>query len=230
MERRERPELYQTEPAGDGCHACERDFESLFDFPIVRVAAFDRTVIPTDLVLPDAWEIFVDPEAKVGNRKVPAEIKALFDDENVVKGRRQDSESSVWRDTVNHDGWQWSRIKHGEDNVNSSYSKARILFGGGSHIASVVEPYLPQLEGFVHRLVRPDELKLSKIAINFTNGTQFTFPKACLEFDDNHLHQESTRKASLVVYTEHGMAPGGGTLLGKIAEIATLSYEGRIYK
>ena len=101
---RERPELSQTEPAGDKCHACNRDFESIFDFPIVLVTAFERTPISTNLVLPDEREIFVDPQARVGNRKVPAGIKDLFDDESVVKERRQYGEGTLWRDIVDYEG------------------------------------------------------------------------------------------------------------------------------
>jgi len=139
MERGRR-ESSETEIAADKCPACDRGFESLFDFPVVQITALERTPIPSDLILPEDWEIFVDPEAKSGNRKVPSEVKALFDDETVVKGRVQYGNGTLWRDTVEYEGWQWSRIKYGDE---GHYNKAKILLGGGIIIASAVEPYIP---------------------------------------------------------------------------------------
>lgn len=223
---RTRPELSDTEPAGDKCHSCDRDFESLFDFPVVKVTAFERTSISTDLVLPDVHEIFVDPQSKSGNRRVPPEVKALFDDENVVKGRRQDGEGSVWRDTVDYDGWQWSRIKYGEDDTKSSYHKAKILLGGGIIIATAVEPYLSQLEGMVNQLVHPSDLKPPEIKIDFPEGTPINLSKDPVRFVRS---AKDPTECRLEVESSWGRA-AGMTLMNSVAQVGSISYEGRVYK
>lgn len=224
---RHRSELVLTEPAGDKCHACDRDFESLFDFPVVQVTAFERTSIPSDLVLPDEHEIFVDPKSKSANRRVPPEIKALFDNERVIKGRRQDGEGSAQRETVDYDGWQWSRIKYGEDNTNSSYHRAKMLPGGGIIIATAVEPYLSQLEGMVNQLVSPSDLRPPEIKIDLPEGTPIRMPKNPVHFDSDT--KGSVGKCRLQVESLWGRT-AGITLMNKVALIGIISYEGRVYK
>ena len=151
----------------------------------------------------------------------------MFDDESVVKGRRQDGEGSVWRDTVDYDGWQWSRIKYGEDDANSSHHKAKMLPGGGIIIAAAVEPYLSQLEGMVNQLVHPSDLKPPEIKIDFPEGTPIKMPAAPVQFVRDV--KGSVGKCRLEVESSWGRA-AGMRLMNRVAQVGSISYEGRIYK
>ena len=128
---------------------------------------------------------------------------------------------------MDHEGLQWSRIKHGDDYKNWSYHKARLLPGGGVLIATAVEPYLSHLGEQVGKLVRPAELKPPEVKIDLPEEAKLKLRKDALAFvsDDNG----SRGSVRLAVHSYRGRA-AGMQLSATVAELGQLRFQGRIYK
>lgn len=219
------PRTSETVQAADKCYACQRGLESLFDFPIVQLTGFERVPMPTDLVLPHETEIYVEPGSNQGNSKVPEDVMALFQDETVAKERRLSGE--VWTDIINHEGWQWQRLNYGKD--ANLYQRAKIFEGGGTLLYPQIEPFLAKLEGLVGQELPTLELEPPEIKIEFPEASPIRrLPEKPLLYAEQP-HQGSLRKVDLNVCRYGGRIPGG-VVMPIVAKVATLSYEGRLYK
>ncbi len=219
------PRTSETVQAEDKCYACQRGLERFFDFPVVQLTGFERVSIPTDLVLPHEIEIYVEPSSIGGNQKVPEDVMALFHDETVTKERMLSGDA--WTDFINHEGWQWQRIKYEGD--ASLYQRARIFEGGGNFITLAIEPFLAKLESLVGQELPTLELEPPEIKIEFPEASPIRrLPEKPLLYTEQP-HQDSLRKVDLDVCRYGGRIPGG-IVMPIVAKVATLSYEGRLYK
>src|SRR3989344_1668610 len=176
----------ETIQASDKCYACRRGLECLFDFPVVKVTGFKRIQVHTDLVLPrDRGVIFVDPDnksIKSINWEVPKEVKALFDDDTVVKEQKLSDFMTV--DLVNFEGYQWGRQRFGKGG-ESLYHRAKILPGGGDLIRPVVEPFLSKLEGLVGQEIATADLKPPAVTFDFSSEAGLILSSKPLHFQED---------------------------------------------
>ena len=215
----------ETAQASDKCYACRRDLEHLFDFPIVQVTGFERLPIPNQIVLPQDREIFVDPDAKSSNRRVPEEVKALFDDDAVTKGKKPYGSMTI--DLVNFEGYQWSRQKFSEVG-ESWYHRAKLLPSGGDLIRPVVEPFISKLESLVGQEVATVDLKPPAVTFDFPSEAGLSLSSEPLFFQEDD-HKDTQRRAELHIYSHAGRI-GLNQLMSSVAKIATLNYQGKVYK
>ena len=80
----------------------------------------------------------------------------------------------------------------------------------------------------VSQLVHPSDLKPPEIKIDFPEGTTIRLPKKPVQFVGESV-QGSTRKCRLEVESSMGRA-AGMDFMNSVAQVGSISYQGRIYK
>jgi len=218
-------ERAETIQAADQCYACEKKLERLLDFPIVQITGFERLSIPTDLVLPQEREIYVDPDSDTSNRRVPEEIKALFENEAVEKQEALFGETL--RDTIVHQGWQWQRIRY-EGSESSHYQRAKIHPNVGELLTSAIEPFLSKIEGLAGQEVASLELNPPEMSIVLPGDPPFNFLQTPLAFSEDE-DQKGIRQAKLHLMSYAGQI-GLSQMQSYVLQVASLNYEGRLFK
>ena len=123
------------------CPSCDREFERIFDYPLVHVVKFERLPISSELVLPDfGYEIFVGPDSRCGNRRPPQEVLDFF------KANKKEEE-------FEHKGYTW--YKQGDWNF-ANYRKG--IKNAKDIIMAQINPYFENLEKLVGKEVSTKQI------------------------------------------------------------------------
>lgn len=202
----------------DRCPSCERDFTSLYDYPTIYVAGFERTEIPVDLKIPGrvgdyVATLFVHPDSVLMNPKIPKRVVELFQHPKIVEDPRSEY--------VDYKGWEWIRLwKWPQIPLEESYfvlTKKNVR----NIVDFRVNRFLASLDILLGkevpaRLLQPPKLpKAVPYSLSFIeNGASFGEKPSEAGFKAAHLYLQDRESQSL--------DPGRTITFG------TLYYEGRI--
>lgn len=199
----------------DKCPACEREFKSLNDYPLIYVASFNRKSIPSDLKFPfHDWTLFVGPNSEVNNERPPAEVLDFFKQN---RGAKQ----------FEYNGWKWK--------LNGKWENGHYMRENPDQkeiIITKLNPYLDKLESLVGKEVPKAEL-LPHFPRDSYFKCSFAIPDTAyqLMFDEQRKTQLGLRTTKLHIMGEGpNLGSAGGPTIQSLAKIGHLEYEGRIKK
>jgi hypothetical protein len=197
----------------DKCPTCEREFQSLDDYPLIYVASFNRESIPADLKFPFYdWTIFVGPNSELSNKRPPAEILEFFKNKRKAK-------------KFEYNGWKWT--------LEGKWENGKYLRENPDQRETIVaglNPYLDSLDGLVGREVPKAEL-LPQFPRDGYFRHAFNIPDTAyqLMFHEQGKTPAGLRIAELYLMDE-GPNLGGGPTIHCLTKVGHLEYEGRVRK
>jgi hypothetical protein len=194
------------------CPTCKRKFSKLEDYPLIQLINISRRKMPPDMTFPYRdHEIFIKPTSKQGNKEAPKEVLELF--------------SKTKEDSIEHQGWRWSRHKHYDKDDSPSYHRTQI--NQKETIEKYVNPYLDKLKSLMG-----ETHPIQKILPAFKRDryfNQFMIPETnyCLGFWENRKTGDYRRTILHILERENTGSAFGPVLTSK-AKIASIKYRGLI--
>jgi len=199
----------------DKCPTCEREFQSLDDYPLIYIASFNRGSIPVDLKFPFYDRtIFVGPNSKVDNERPPVEVLDFFKHNREAK----QFEYNDWKWTLEG---KWENGRYNRENPDQR-----------EIIIARLNPYLEFLDSLVGREVPKEDL-LPQFPRNDWFGYSFNIPDTTyqLMFDEQGKTPAGLRIAEFQLMGEGpNLGSAGGPTIQRLAKVGHLEYEGRLRK